>query len=138
MRLADPQQLPGDMVQRLVPRDTLELPRVARSDAAHRIFQPVGMVHALDLPYTAAAGVQRRQLGLPARRVGRDFYDTVVDDVGVDHAAAAAIVAAGAGDDGLAGAASAPRLLVDGLIRHGPHLACAARVAHSMPRELAR
>ena len=138
MRLANTQQLGSDMAQRLVPRDALELPRVARSDAAHRIFQPVGMVDALDLPDTAGAGVERRQLGLPARRVGGDFYDTVVDNVGIDHAATAAIVAAGAGDDGLAGAAPTPRLLVDGLIRHGPHLACAARVAHSMPQELAR
>jgi hypothetical protein len=64
--------------------------------------------------------MQGRQLGLPARRVGRDLDDAVVDDVGVDHAAAAAIVAAGAGDDRFARAIGAAGLLVD-RVGHGPH-----------------
>src|SRR5882757_5085187 len=94
------------------------------------------MVDALDLPDAAGAGVERRQLGLPARRIGGDLDDAVVDHMGVDDTAAAAIVAAGTGDDGFAGTARTPWLLIDGLIRHGPHLASAS-IAHSQLSELA-
>ena len=113
---------PGDVVDRLVPGDALPLARAARADAAHRVFQPVRVIEPLDLADAAGAGMQRRQLGLPARRIGRDLDDPVVDDMGVDHAAAAAIVAAGAGDDDFAFAPGGARLLVD-RVGHGGSVA---------------
>jgi hypothetical protein len=120
--VADAAHLARDLAQRLVPGDALELPGAARPGAAHRVLQAVLVVQPLDLADAAGAGMQRRQVGLPARRVGRDADDAVVDHVGVDHAAAAAIVAAGAGDDGLALSAGGTRVLVD-RIGHGSSVA---------------
>ena len=116
--LANPQHLGSDVIERLVPGDTLELPRAARAGAAHRVFQAILVVEALDLADPAGAGVQGWQVGLPARRVGRNLDDAVVHDVGIHHATAAAVVAAGAGDDSLARLVGTARLLVDRLIRH--------------------
>ena len=113
---------PGDVVERLVPRDALVLARAARAGAAHGVFQAVLVIEPLDLADAAGAGMQRRQLGLPARRIGRDPDDLVVHDMGVDHAAAAAIVAAGAGDDDFAFAAGGARVLVD-RVGHGGSVA---------------
>ena len=76
----------------------------------------------LDLPDTACTRVQRRQFGLPARWIGRDLHDAVVDDVSIHHAAPAAIVAASAGDDGLARPIGATWRLIDRLVRHGARL----------------
>ena len=120
--VADAAHLPGDVVERLVPRDALVLARAARAGAAHRVFQAVLVIEPLDLADAAGAGMQGRQLGLPARRIGRDPDDLVVDDMGVDHAAAAAIVAAGAGDDDFAFAAGGARVLVD-RVGHGGSVA---------------
>jgi hypothetical protein len=89
-------------------------------------------MNPLDLADAAGAGMQRRQLGLPARRVGRDPDDAVVHDMRVDHAAAAAIVAAGAGDDGLAVAAGGARLLVD-RVGHGGSVASPVPWANGRP-----
>ena len=77
------------------------------------MLEAVGMVDALDLADAAGAGVQRRQLGLPSARVGRYPDDAAVDDVRIDDAAAAAIVAAGAGDDGLVRLGHDARCFVD-------------------------
>src|SRR5205807_1655562 len=99
--IANAEHLAGDLVERVVPGDPLELSAAARADAAQRMAQPVRMVHALGLAEAAHAGVQRRDLWRPASRVGADLDDAAVADVGVDDAAAAAVVAAGAGDDRL-------------------------------------
>ena len=120
--VADAAHLLSDVVEGLVPRDALVLARAARAGAAHRVFQAVLVIEPLDLADAAGAGMQRRQLGLPARRVGRDPDDLVVNDVGVDHAAAAAIVAAGAGDDDFAFAPGGARVLVD-RVGHGGSVA---------------
>src|SRR5882672_122595 len=51
--LADAPHLAGDMVERGVPRDALELGQseggAARAGAAHRVFQAVLVIEALDL-----------------------------------------------------------------------------------------
>src|SRR5260221_8613925 len=107
------------MVKRFVQRDALELTRATRADSSQGMPQAVGMVGALDLADAAAAGMERRQVRSPARGIGRDLDDAVVDDMRVDHATATAIVTAGAGHDRFIGPAGAPRLLVDGLIQHG-------------------
>ena len=130
--LADAAHLARDMVEGRVPGDALELARTARAGAAHGVPQAVLVIEPLDLADAAGAGMQRRQLGLPARRIGRDFYDAIVDHVGVDHAAAAAIVAAGAGDDGFALAAGGARLLVD-RVGHGGSVASPRRPANGRP-----
>src|SRR4029450_5380728 len=109
-----------------------ELARTARPGAAHRVLQALLVIDALDLADAAGAGVQGRQLGLPARRIGRDLDDAVVDDVGVDRAAAAAIVAAGAGDDSLAFAAGGARVLVD-RVGHGGSVAKAEPALERAP-----
>lgn len=124
--VADAPHLVGDMAERLVPGDALELPilvpSAARAGAAHRVLQAVRVIDALDLADAAGAGMQRRQVGPPARGIGRDPDDAVVDHMGVDHAAAAAIVAAGAGDDclpwGLAFTSGGARVLVE-RVGHG-------------------
>ena len=119
---ANAHHLAGDMVHRLVPRDALEPARAARAGAAHRIFQPVGMIDALDLPDAACAGLQGRHVRRPARLIGRDVDDAAILDMGVHHAAAAAIVAAGRGDNGLAVTRGPARVLVDRVVGHGPNL----------------
>jgi len=86
------------------------------------------VIDALDLADAAGAGMERRQFRLPARGVGRDLDDAVVDDMRVDHAAPAAIVAAGAGHHRLVCPSGTARLLVDRLVRHHSHLAKADRV----------
>src|SRR2546422_389633 len=65
--------------------------------------QAIGMMDALHLAEATHAGVERRHLGRPLPGIGADLDDAAVADVGIDHAAAAAIVATRAGDDGLAG-----------------------------------
>jgi hypothetical protein len=116
--LADAQHPRRHMIERLVPRDALELPRAARARAAHRMLEPIRMIDPFELADAAGTGMERRQFGLPARRVGRDPDDAIVHDVRVHHASAAAIVPAGAGDHRLARPIRPTRLLVDRLIRH--------------------
>jgi len=78
------------------------------------------MIDALDLTDAAGASIQRRQFWLPARRIGRDLHDSIVHDMRVDHAAAVAIMPAGAGDHHLARARDAAGDLVEGVgIGHG-------------------
>ena len=110
----DAQHLARHLVERGVPRDRLELARAARSRPAQRLLQAVGMVDALDLAEAADAGVERGQLERPLPRVGGDLHDAALHHVGVDHAAPSAVVAAGAGDDGLALAGVDARSFVDG------------------------
>ena len=71
------------------------------------------MVDSLDLADAARARMQRRQLRLPFARVGGYADNAAVDNMGVDDTAAAAVVAAGAGDDGLVRFGRDPRSLVD-------------------------
>src|SRR5262245_41793005 len=76
--------------------------------------QAIGMMDALHLAEATHAGVERRHLWRPLPGIGADLDDAAVADVGIDHAAAAAVVATRAGDDGLAGLCGHPRRLVDG------------------------
>jgi hypothetical protein len=62
--VADPAHLPRHLVERLVPRDALELSRALGPHPAQRIAQPVGMIHALGRPEAAHAGGEGRQLGV--------------------------------------------------------------------------
>ena len=117
--VADAEHLTRDLVERLVPADPLELSAAARTDPTQRVAQAVGMVHALDLAEAAHARVQGRHLGGPLARVGADLHDLPVADVGVDHAAAAAVVAAGAGDHRLARGRGRPGCFVDDRSAHG-------------------
>ena len=110
---AHAEQLAGDLVQRLVPGDALELAAAARPLASQRMLEAVGMVHALDLADTARAGVQGRQLRLPSARVGGYADNAAVDDVRIDGTTTAAVVAAGAGDDGLVRLGHDARCFVD-------------------------
>ena len=78
------------------------------------------MIQALELAEAAHAGVERGLLRGPLARIGADLDDLPVADVGVDHAAPAAVVAAGAGDDGLARRGGRPgRFIADGLGHRG-------------------
>src|SRR5207248_2763262 len=106
-------------VERLVPADALELPDAARARPAQRITQAVGMVHALHLAEPAHARVQRRHLGRPLARIGADLHDAAVAHVSVDHAPPAAVVAAGAGDDGLARRGGDARCFIEDAAAHG-------------------
>ena len=116
VRLADAEHLARDLVEGLVPADPLELPGATRADPSHRVDQPVGMIQALELAEAAHAGVERGFLRGPLARIGADLDDAPVAHVGVDHAAAAAIVSAGAGDHGLARRGGRPgRFVTDGL-----------------------
>ena len=114
VRVPDAQHLARHLVERGVPRDRLEPARAARSRPAQRLLQAVGMIDALDLAEAADAGVERGQLERPLPRVGGDLHDAAVHHVGVDDAAPSAVVAAGAGDDGLALAGGDARSFVDG------------------------
>ena len=117
--LAHPQHLPRHGAERLVPGDARELAGAARAGAAHRVLEPVGMIGPLDLSDAAGAGGQGRMLGVPAAHVGADAGDPPVRDMGVDHAAPAAIMAAGAGDHRLPGAGGGTRGLVEGVHPEG-------------------
>jgi hypothetical protein len=75
--------------------------------------QAIGMIGALDLPDAAGAGGQRRVLGIPTPHVGADARDPAVGHVRVDHATAAAIMPACAGDYGFARDWTGARSLVD-------------------------
>jgi hypothetical protein len=120
VRVADAEHLARDLVERLVPRDPLELPRAAGPRPAQRVAQPVRVVDPLELAEAPHARVQGRHLGRPLSRIGADLDDLSVAHVGVDGASSAAVVAAGAGDDDLARAGRAPRRLVDDPgIHHG-------------------
>src|SRR6185295_16054724 len=115
VRVAHAPHLARDLVERRVPRHALELSGAARPAPAQRMAQTVRVIDTLELTEAAHARVQGRHLGGPAARIGADLDDLSVADVRVDGAAAAAVVAAGAGDDGLAGLGLDPRRLVDGL-----------------------
>ena len=117
--VADAAHLARDLVQRLVPRDPLELSAAARADPTQGIAQPVGVVHPLALAEAAHARVQRRHLGGPLARIGADLDDLPVAHVGVDHAAAAAVVAARAGDHRLARRGGRSGGFVDDRSAHG-------------------
>ena len=110
---------PRHLVERLVPADALELPAAARARPAAADGAPVGVVEPLGLAEAAHAGVEGRQLGRPLARIGADRDDAPVAHVGVDDAAPAAVVAAGAGDDGLAGCGGGSRGFVDDGAAHG-------------------
>src|SRR4030095_2267768 len=113
VRVAHAPHLARNLVERRVPRDALELPGAARPAAAQWVAQPVRVVHALELTEAAYARVQRRHFRSPAARIGADLHDPPVADVRVHGASAAAVVAAGAGDDALARPGLDPRRLVD-------------------------
>ena len=113
--IADPPHLGRDLVEGVVPRDALVLARAPRAHAAHRVTQAVGVVDAVGGAEAAGAGGQRRHLEGPLARVGADAHDPPVLDVGVDHAAPAAVVPAGARDDLFARRARHARGLVDRL-----------------------
>src|SRR4029453_13459387 len=70
------------------------------------------------LAEAADARVERGQLERPLPRVGGDLHDAAVHHVGVDRAAPSAVVAAGAGYDGLALAGVDARSFVDGAWGH--------------------
>ena len=123
---AHTQHLARDLVERLLPGDALELAAAARAGAPQRMLQPVGVVDALDLAEATRAGLQRGQIGLPLGGIGGDARDAAVDHVRVHHAAAAAVVPAGAGDDGLARLGRHPGPLIDRPLYH--------RVLHSRQR----
>src|SRR5690606_20861017 len=53
--LLDAGHLAGDGVQRLVPRDALELALTALADALHRVLETLGGVHTPDLGATPHA-----------------------------------------------------------------------------------
>src|SRR5262252_3151275 len=78
------------------------------------MLQAVGVVDPLVLTEAADARMERWHLGRPAPRVGADLHDLPVAHVGVDDAAPAAVVAAGAGDDGFARLGRDTRSFVDG------------------------
>src|SRR4051812_19786185 len=79
------------------------------------------MIHALTLPEPAHARVQRRNLRCPLARIGADLDDLAVAHVRVDHASAATVVTAGAGDDGFSGlGGNARRFVEDARRGHGP------------------
>jgi hypothetical protein len=113
VRVAYAKHLAGDLVERVVPGDSLELPGAARSGPAQRVLQTIRMVHPLGLAEAAHAGVERRHLGGPAAWVGADLRDLSIAHVGVDGAAATAVVSAGAGYDGLARLGRDPWRFVD-------------------------
>src|SRR4030095_9897158 len=96
--IADAEHLTRDLVERLVPGDSLELSAAAGTDPAQRVAQAVGVVHALALAEAAHTRVQGRHLGSPLARIGADIHNLPVANVGVDHAAPAAVVPARAGD----------------------------------------
>jgi hypothetical protein len=112
--VADAPHLAGHLVERLVPADPLELPGPARPHPPQGVENPVRMVEPLELAEAPHAGVQRRHLRRPLPRIGADAHDAPVAHVSVDHAAAAAVVPAGAGDDGLAGGGGRAGRFVDG------------------------
>src|SRR5262249_19671934 len=111
-------QLPGNGIEGFLPSDALELAAPARAFAPERILEAVRRVDALDLAYSARAGMQRRQLRLPSARVGRDLDNAAIANVCIDDAAPAAVVAAGTGEDGLTGARGGARPLIDGRPLH--------------------
>ena len=98
--LSDPEDLPGDAVGGLVPRDPLETPRPSGADAFHGIFQPVGVILTVPVGPAPDTGPE---LGI-GDRVGRtvvafDAGDDTVPDKDPEHAAAAAVVRRTAGPD---------------------------------------
>src|SRR5215510_1944811 len=95
--------LARDLVERFAPADALEVAGAARAHPPQRVEEPVRMVDALQLPEAPHAGVERRHLGRPLPGIGADLDDAAVAHVGVDDAAATAVVAARARDDRLAG-----------------------------------
>ncbi len=117
--VADASHLPRHLVERLVPRDARVLSRALGADPAHRIAQPVGMIHPLRRAEAAHARGERRQLRCPLPRIRADAHDGPVLDVGVDHATPAAVVGAGAGEDLFARCAGDARRLVDRARGHG-------------------
>jgi hypothetical protein len=126
-------KLRGDPVEGLVPGYALEAAAAAGSIALEGKFEAIGMIDALDLADTAGAGMQWRQLGLPAARVGRDLDDPTAGHVGVDDASAAAVVTAGAGDDGLPRRRCGARSLIDRPPTHAR--SSSDRACSSWPRD---
>ena len=116
--VTDAPELSRHGVERLVPRDARPLTGAAGPDPAERMGEPVGVVDALRLAEAADARVEGRQLGGPPPRIRRDPDDPVADDVSVDDAAPAAVVAAGAGDDRFVRPACRTRRLVGRRSRH--------------------
>jgi hypothetical protein len=55
-----------DLVQRIIPRDLLELSRSFAPDAPHRMQQPVAMVRPLDVPVDLRAekAARERMVGI--------------------------------------------------------------------------
>ena len=117
--IAHAPQLARHLVERLVPRDALELAGATRSRATQWMAKAVGMVDSLGLAESAHARVKRWDFGRPLARIRADLDDAPVTDVGVDDAAAAAVVTAGAGDDTLAGRGVHARRLVENATGHG-------------------
>src|SRR5262249_12241190 len=74
-------QLTVNATEGFLPSDALERAAPARAFAPERILEAVGMVDALDLAYSARAGMQRRQLRLPSARVGRDLDNAAIANV---------------------------------------------------------
>src|SRR5262249_26546586 len=119
VRVPDAEHLARYLVERFVPRDPLKVADTARPCPAQWVLQPVRMVDALGLAEAAHARMKRRHLGGPAAGIGADPDDAPLAYVGIDHAATPAVVAARAGDDGLAGTGCDARGLVVDPARHG-------------------
>jgi len=83
------------------------------------------MIDALDLADAPRASGQWGMIRIPAPLVRRDLRNLAIDDVRIDDAAAAAIVTAGARDDGFARFRRETRRFLDCLHGHSepdPHL----------------
>ena len=90
VRFLDPQQLPRDGIQRVVPRDALEASFSSLSDSSLRVFQAIRMVDALAV---SAAFEARPKLGLlpliacdPANQAVPNMYPQKALTAAIVHA----------------------------------------------------
>src|SRR5262249_26223690 len=87
----------GHAIERLVPADALEPPGALRPDAAERIQEAVGMVHALGVAPDLLADHAPR-VRIPVRAAHAP-YPALVQSLDLERAGARAVVRTHGGDD---------------------------------------